>query len=215
MRVYHYDKVCWALENIKNRRLKLSRIDDMNDSYEWNCVRADDQLQQQALDNNKEWVVETFGVLCFSRSWNNILMWSHYGDRHSGICLGFDVPDNLTRQIKYIGNIWTRRGSKHISKIEQKRIIDDLSYAKFGGWSYEEEVRVHGTRDQVGEDGKRFMPFSKNLKLKEVIAGAKFSESKTLIEQALKGHSGKVKILKAARSIERFEIIVDEHGFDR
>jgi hypothetical protein len=27
-------------------------------------------------------------------------MWSHYGDRHKGICLGFDVPDNeFTRKV--------------------------------------------------------------------------------------------------------------------
>ena len=31
-------------------------------------------------------------ILCFSRNWDNLLLWSHYGDRHMGVCLGFDIP---------------------------------------------------------------------------------------------------------------------------
>ncbi|WP_411726208.1 DUF2971 domain-containing protein [Methyloglobulus sp.] len=29
------------------------------------------------------------GVCCFSEDWSNILMWSHYAAKHSGICLRF------------------------------------------------------------------------------------------------------------------------------
>src|SRR2546429_474927 len=31
------------------------------------------------------------GVLCFSRDWQNAMLWSHYGDKHKGICLGLDI----------------------------------------------------------------------------------------------------------------------------
>jgi hypothetical protein len=39
--------------------------------------------------------------------------------------------------------------------------------------------------------------------------------SKGPIEDALKGYSDDVKIVKAGRSVKRFEIIIDDHGFDR
>jgi hypothetical protein len=81
------------------------------------------------------------------------------------------------------------------------------------GWFYEEEVRFHTTRQEIAEDGKRYVPFGNDLQLKEVIAGASFADSRTLIENALKDHSGPVKVVKATRSVERFEIVLDQLGF--
>lgn len=48
MRVYHYLEAKWALDNIRRRQLKLSKIDDMNDPYEWRCVRSRDERSQWA-----------------------------------------------------------------------------------------------------------------------------------------------------------------------
>jgi len=64
------------------------------------------------------------------------------------------------------------------------------------------------------ETGKYFVNFGEHLKLREVIAGARFPMSKRPIEDALKGYSEDVKIVKAGRSAKGFEITVDEKGFD-
>ena len=40
------------------------------------------------LNNSKR------GITCFSRDNANILMWSHYANNHSGVCLGFDINEN-------------------------------------------------------------------------------------------------------------------------
>jgi hypothetical protein len=40
-------------------------------------------------------------MLCFSRDWHNPVQWSHYADKHRGICLGFDVPDSLLVPVQY------------------------------------------------------------------------------------------------------------------
>ena len=215
MRVYHYLEANWALDDIRRRRLKLSKIDDMNDPYEWKCVCSDDGPSQLALEKTEREAVEIHGVSCFSRSWNNILMWSHYGERHKGICLGFDVPDELTREVTYVGNLLIVGNLSDSSTEERKKIIDRLCGAKYIGWCYEEEVRVHASRVEVDvETGKFFVKFSENLKLREVIAGARFPLSKRPIEDALEGYSEDVKIVKAGRSTARFEIIMDENGFD-
>jgi hypothetical protein len=214
MRLYHYLESKWALDDIRRQRLKLSKIDDMNDPYEWECVRSSHEPWQLTLGNTKRDIVERHGVLCFSRSWNNILMWSHYGDRHRGICLGFDVNDEHTREVAYVGDILIVGNLNDGPREERRRILDCLYGAKYEGWSYEREVRVHGSRAELDEETRQyFVNFDEHLILKEVVAGARFSMSKRPIEDALQGYSGDVKILKARPCPRRFEIIVDEDGF--
>src|SRR5580700_1933129 len=126
MRVYHYLETKWALDNIRRRRLKLSKIDDMNDPYEWECVRSSNERSQAALKATKERIVEMHGALCFSRSWSNILMWSHYGDRHKGICLGFDLPDDAGKYWKadYLDEILVAPDLDTLSNAEKRPLME-------------------------------------------------------------------------------------------
>jgi hypothetical protein len=203
------------LDDIRRRRLKLSKIDDMNDPYEWECVCSDHEPSQLALDRNKKQTVEEYGVLCFSLSWNDILMWSHYGERHKGMCLGFDVPDELPKRVTYCKEPLVVGNLTSASTVEQLNMVVDVNgYAKYDGWTYEKEVRIHGPRVKMDEEtGKYFVKFGEQLRLKEVIAGARFPMSKRPIEEALRGYSEDVKIVKAARSAKKFEIILDQGGF--
>ena len=216
MRVYHYLEAKWALDDIRRRRLKLSKIDDMNDPYEWRGVRLDDKVSRSALAGTGEYLKATNGVVCFSLSWNNILMWSHYGDRHKGICLGFDVPDDDVGKVEYVKNMLVAGDLQKASEEERSRIMEALFWVKYDGWSYEDEVRIHATREERNEEtGAYFVNFDENLRLKEIIAGARFSMTKGPIVDAIKGYSDDVKIVKARRSEQKFEIVVDEGGFDR
>src|SRR5579864_957809 len=145
MRVYHYLGTKWALDDIRRHRLKLSTIDEMNAPYEWECVRSSDKGSQLALKATKAEIVGMHGALCFSRSWNNILMWSHYGDRHKGICLGFDLPDAAGKcwETKYLEEIVVAPDLSSLPQIQQKPFIELLYTGKYQGWSYEEEVRTY------------------------------------------------------------------------
>lgn len=211
MRVYHYLNVRWALDNVRQHRLKLCKIDDTNDPYEAECVRSLHQPTQAVLGSLKTTLGVTYGMLCFSRTSNNILMWSHYADNHKGICLGFDVPDEFARDVRYVSSIQEVESLFDSTEQDQEEVIGQLSYVKYIGWAYEEEVRVHGLR-KVEEGGKYFTDFGDQLKLKEVITGARFSDlqSKALIEEALQGYSEQVNCIEARRSAERFEIVVDK-----
>lgn len=215
MRVYHYLEAKWALEDIRSGWLKLSKINDMNDPYEFESVCSDHKPSQWVLDMTKRKTVEENGVLCFSLSWNDILMWSHYGERHKGICLGFDVPDELTKTVTYLRDVLVVENLIDAPTEEQMRIVDLLCYAKYEGWFYEKEVRVIGMRKEIDEKtGKYFVSFGEHLRLKEVITGVSFPMSnRPLIEDALKDYED-VKIVKTVKSVKRFEILVDEHSLD-
>jgi hypothetical protein len=85
-------------------------------------------------------MVEKYGVLCFSRSCSDILMSSHYGDKHRGICLGFDVHDATCRVVEYVpdvrgfGNLIVESPSE-FPQNEGTEIVDQLLGAKYEGWS--------------------------------------------------------------------------------
>src|ERR1700721_1920879 len=135
MRVYHYLESKWALDDLRRRRLKVSKIDEMNDPYEWACVRSEDDASQAVLEATRENEIATIhGVPSFSRSWNNILMWSHYADQPEGICLGFDVPDGEGKfmEMKYLNELVFAPDLSGLPR-EQKRPFFDLLYTGRNG----------------------------------------------------------------------------------
>jgi hypothetical protein len=149
-------------------------------------------------------------------------MWSYYAEKHKGMCLGFDVHKDVTREIEYVpellvvGNLIVEKLSdfdapEAAQKAEQ--IVERVIGSKYQAWAYEQEVRVHHERDEIDEETKmHFKQFNQRLILKEVIAGARFPFSKKLIEDALVGCSGleDVKIVKLRCSNAALELVVDE-----
>jgi hypothetical protein len=213
MRLYHYLEAQLALEGIRKRRLRVSKIQDTNDPYEFACVRSKDEQSQQALDKFARGWFSDMRVQCFGRSWNNVVMWSHYGDRHRGICLGFDVPDERVREVKYVGDIMVVGRLRRAVANENDELLERLLWAKYDGWSYEQEVRSIGQKVNMIEDGgEYFVPFGRYLCLKEVIAGARFSMKRSVIDEALGGYPG-VLVVKAKCSPTSFGVIADERGF--
>ena len=99
MRVYKFLSKKFALENLTERRIKISEYSDMNDPFElWGVALSDLELQRQLTK-----IIRSTGALCFSRDWKNPMLWSHYGDKHQGICLGFDIgPSVEIQEARYV-----------------------------------------------------------------------------------------------------------------
>ena len=58
------------------------------------------ELQGERMTEMYRVLDKSFGVLCLSERPDDILLWSHYGSNHSGLCLEFDVaghPDVFRR----------------------------------------------------------------------------------------------------------------------
>jgi hypothetical protein len=221
VRLYHYRETKWALDDIRRRRLKISQFSDLNDPYELESVCSDDLLTQHALDRTKSDFTTKYGLVCLSRCWNSVLMWSHYADKHRGMCLGFEVPDEVTRPVEYapkpevIGSMVVSNKADFPLK-KGETIVNRVLEVKYAGWEYEKEVRIHVTRGEIDEEtGQYFYDFSDRFILKEIVAGAKFPFSKKVIEYALAGYPGaqEIKIVKARACSTKFEIVVDERGF--
>lgn len=91
------------------------------------------------------------GIFSLAESANCPLMWSHYGDQHKGICIGYSVPENVTNDVhkmKYDGNrlVLASSVAKMLDGDEeaQRKVDQAVLTNKAPAWSYEKEWRLIG-----------------------------------------------------------------------
>jgi DUF2971 family protein len=213
MCVYKFLSVKFALKDLAERRIKLSEFGDMNDPFELMGSQWADPFVDRLLTS----YAQNLGVLCFSKNWCNPLLWSHYADKHKGICLGFDIPEGAGETPIYVDRrerlnpeilfeaIRTGRSQMAEQQIPRKLLL------KFEDWRYEDEVRLFARLDGKPVDFSYF-DFGTNMVLCEVIAGPRCTVTKKKIEGKLNGYSGSVSIIKAKLS-DSFQVIEDPDGF--
>lgn len=80
-RVYKFTNANYGISNIRDRRMKLSTIDDLNDPFDLAPLDITDPDIRRAQENLVVLYRKHMGLLCFSRNWDNLLLWSHYGGR--------------------------------------------------------------------------------------------------------------------------------------
>jgi hypothetical protein len=142
-------------------------------------------------------------------------MWSHYADKHKGICLGFDVSDETTRPVEYVkepemvGAMSTLHNERFdLGKSEV--VANKLLGTKYDGWSYEKEIRVHVTREEKDDScGQYFSDFNPQCLLREIILGSRCQTEINEIENALKDYPDRsaIKIIKARASSTSFKVV--------
>lgn len=92
------------------------------------------------------------GVCCFSTTYNNPLLWSHYGGQHEGICIGYGLnrlPKPQLRKVIYGGDRLIRTSTLAKAFVSgdpaaKKTVEDNVLLRKATGWRYEREWRMIG-----------------------------------------------------------------------
>src|ERR1700690_489805 len=101
MRVYHFINKEYGVEDLRRRRLKIAMLNELNDPFEFYGVDLSDENIRRGFKKMKDELSLTNGLLCFSRDWHNPVQWSHYADKHRGLCLGFEVPTEPFGAVNY------------------------------------------------------------------------------------------------------------------
>ena len=208
-RVYKFTCVQYGISDIQNRHLKLSTIKDFNDPFDLCPVDVTDPDIRFAMEALAAHHHKNTGVLCFSRNWDSLLLWSHYGASHTGVCLGFDIPEgapgeNFDTDVLYQPNV---------IKIRKEDIDEDFVYrtlrTKHESWSYEQEVRMFvQINDPPDPKGLRWMDFGPNLELKEVIMGSQCTpEDSDAVVEALRPYGDSVKCWWAGMRPDAFLLV--------
>ena len=200
MRVYHFLNKKYALKDLKERRLRISRIMELNDPFEFLGAELSNREFRKAMNQTKKELSKTTGILCFSKKWTDPVQWSHYADRHKGICLGFDVPGHLLFKVKYVRDRLPINGG-----IDEKRMLEFLT-TKFIHWAYEQEYRLFISLED-DEDGLYYADFSDNLKLRQIIVGCQSDVTRAELDAVIKGINSDIEIFKTRPAFRSFKIV--------
>ncbi|OFV97157.1 MAG: hypothetical protein A3H28_14690 [Acidobacteria bacterium RIFCSPLOWO2_02_FULL_61_28] len=173
IRVYHFTSSQHGQAAVRLKRLKVARFGDANDPFELLALNRHDRAIRHLAAQLRDDYNDKKGLLCFTRNWASPLLWSHYGDRHKGVCLGFDVRRSLVSEIDYADKPLRRRlpDDPETSAIDDG-LLDLLARTKSHHWKYEEELRLFiELASAVTVSPLFFRPFDEELMLREVILG--------------------------------------------
>ena len=114
--------------------------------YEAECLLLTSEIQSELLKRYDR------AVCCFSTIFNNPLLWSHYGDQHRGLCIGYNLDRNpmpILRKVEYGGSrkVKTSLIAKALLNDDQSalELLDrDVLQRKASMWRYEREWRLFG-----------------------------------------------------------------------
>lgn len=209
MILYHFLNADYGLKGIKKRRLKISRIMELNDPFEFFGVDRSDPNFRQALNTTKKQMSKNHGILCFSETWTNPVLWGHYADKHRGICLGFEVPRYIPGKINYVDSPLARPAKLDLCFMKK------LLHTKFLHWQYEKEYRIWVSLEEKNGD-LYYAKFSDvEITLTHVIIGLESSVTRSEVSDALGDLADSVEISKAREDFKSFKVIRNKgHNLD-
>ena len=173
---YHFLSSRNAIHDIERQMIRVSTLDTLNDPFELmpylRYKRGEDIKQYMKI---RDEISGLYGLLCFSGTCNEPLLWSHYADRHKGIALGFNFDMNNVIKVIYSNNPIREQIELTDNFIINKNRFLDLAKIKYKKWEHEDEYRMLvDLKNCIRIDGHYFYRFGNNLKIREIRLGAKF-----------------------------------------
>ena len=143
MIVYHFLPAEFALRALRDRRLKIARLDELHDPFEFGLAGYPDADVRNGLETMKNRLNEQYGVLCFSCIHHDPVLWSRYADDHRGVALLFEIPDDRAITVSYQPEYFDPR----LDAVIRRGHFDerDASYwvsTRFASWYQEQEIRM-------------------------------------------------------------------------
>lgn len=114
-----------------------------NDPFDCNCVFNDESP-----------LSDRFRIFCTAPSYDNILLWSYYGEDHKGYCFRYDKDDIVNTildskidgicivgNVKYKRNRPKQKSAKNTLSYSEIKFYIEAAFTKFVNWKHEEEFR--------------------------------------------------------------------------
>lgn len=199
-----------ALEDILVRnRIFYSKAKFFNDPFEFDGVilkmSENDKNRNSAYD-----LLHRLGIISFSRQNNIILMWSHYAQDHSGVCLRFRCIDD---------SFYSENGAGRVVEVEydnnivEKNILSDYTSTlhkmsrKACCWSYEKEIRIFKVPSSVKADDAYGNHFFNSKIVDAVYLGLKTGEEEIQkIKKIIKSANRNIELYQAIKNKDQLKI---------
>lgn len=137
-----------VLEDIlQNRRIKICSVSRANDPFDFQVSfdHTTPKSYVKGFRNVFKRLKEKFGIVCFSENVDNVLMWSHYADKHQGLVLGLDFDKNKLTQVDYLPiapRIIPNYGKCKACSYKYTGVMCAVMRTKAIDWAYEKEWRL-------------------------------------------------------------------------
>lgn len=174
--LFHYRNISkYTIYNILNNKIWFGDVKEFNDP-------VDPYLKINPLYNN---ILDRIKVVCLTTNNDNTLMWSHYADKHQGICIEYDITSIFSRRNFILKKINYNKIFKNYDvknyllfnsiKTSDNKNIDyaiDAFTVKSKDWEYEDEYRIL-FYDEKNENPNGTLI---NLPIKSICFGVKTSD---------------------------------------
>lgn len=120
-----------------------------------------------------------YRVSCFSKTYDEVLMWSHYASKHTGVCIGFEFPtEPLPKDFIVFPVLYKDNVQPFDVYANPYRIILHWITTKSHHWKYEEEVRavIKSNSKKLLHDGTNYYYEIEKDWIKEIVFGCKVSD---------------------------------------
>ncbi len=212
MRLYYFTDEKHAIENIEKQHLKVSFSDLVNDPFELRPFKFGSKSVRRAWGKCIENHATQQGFISFAENYSVPPMWAHYANNHEGLCYGFDVPSKQLLKIEYISKLKEFDELALSNDAVNKETSAFASRTKSNHWQYENEWRFYvslsrnETNRRTSGEELFFLDFGEELRLREVIIGARSKISSESIRSALK-QTDSVAITTARPAFEEFKMV--------
>ena len=145
-RLYNYTKINKnTIRTILNEELWLSHVNNFNDP-----IDPAIKILNEKNNNIFQYLIDLIAIGCISLTNDNFLMWSHYADKHEGICIEYDLYDFINnpisnvilKKVDYVEKIINDRNAILTDKYNNQYRLTDILSVKSKEWEYEKEYRI-------------------------------------------------------------------------
>ena len=211
--LYRYYNHKYGFIALNQKRIKVTQLKELNDPFELSGIYSPDPDMQNRIGQKKKEFSNQFGLICFSESWMNLIMWAHYADAYKGLCLGFDVsglPHDVLFDVGYktkqqLVNSSSRSLGENKQSDNNDKNLRDFLLTKSSDWKYEKEWRCFINLDNE-EDGNTYEKFPDMLILKEVIIGLHSSLSVSKIRKITDKISDEIDVFSTCKMSGQFAL---------
>lgn len=207
---------------LKNGAMKFSKPSEFNDPFDCCPTQFGELPPNSGLPHavtdvanryHQDVISQVLGVSCLTPYSNKMLMWSHYGGQHRGICVGFDrdvLLENIPKNSE--GNpLYTEIRKVDYTDTRPSEEDNDAIFKKSREWDREDEYRIVSLakkgRPQWGPGVWNISTAS----IKEVVIGARVEpKEEEGIVKAIRSIKPDIEIKKAVLNTYSFDLEIEK-----
>ena len=192
----------------------LLNIFKINNNKMNEVIEKTDDFQKQIEEELRNSINNAYRICCFTNSYDNVLMWSHYANKHKGICIEYELTKMDSLLISYLYPVvysnerikaklehFNLNGEKlEINKEEILNLVFQSLIHKSSVWDYENEWRIIIPKKILNSDDTIKAP-----KIKRIFFGVNLSKEDFIKYQEI--------IKKIDKNIECIKLHIDDDKY--